>query len=73
MGWRVAQRKWGDGRVLTHTGCNTMNFAVTWLAPKRNFAVLVATNQGRGIAPKSTDEVAAALIRKLLPRLPDPK
>lgn len=66
MGWCVTERTWGDGRVLMHSGCNTMNFAVTWLAPKRDFAVLVATNQGNGGAPKGTDEAAAALIRKLL-------
>ena len=73
MGWLVTRRKWGGGRVLTHSGCNAMNFAVAWLAPKRDFAVLVATNQGNGGAPKATDEAAAALIRKFLPRLPDPK
>jgi hypothetical protein len=43
-----------------------MNFAVAWLAPKRDFAVLVATNQGGGGADKGADEVAAALVRKFL-------
>jgi len=66
MGWLVTQRKWGGGRVLTHAGCNTMNFAVTWLAPRRDFAVLVATNQGGGGADKATDTAAAALIRRFL-------
>jgi len=67
MGWLATERAWGGGRVLTHSGCNTMNYAVAWLAPTRDFAVLVATNQGNGTAPKATDEAAAALIRRFLP------
>jgi hypothetical protein len=40
-----------------------MSFAVVWLAPKRDFAVLVCCNQGdETAAPKACDEAAAALI-----------
>jgi len=67
MGWIGVDRDWGGGRVLTHAGSNTMNYAVAWLAPHRDFAALVATNQGNGGADKATDEVAAALVRKFLP------
>ena len=66
MGWRVAERPWGGGRVLSHAGSNTMNYAVAWLAPKKGFATLAATNQGAGPAPKACDDVAAALIEKYL-------
>lgn len=66
-GWLVTERSWGGGRVLTHAGSNTMNFAVVWMAPKRNFAVLVATNEGGPTVPKACDEAAAALIRRFLP------
>jgi hypothetical protein len=52
--------------VLTHTGSNTMWFAVTWLAPKRDFAVLVACNQRGDKAEKAGDEAASALIGDLL-------
>ncbi len=72
MGWAAAQRSWGGGTVLTHAGCNTMNYAVAWLAPKKNFAVLVATNQGNGGAAKATDEVAAAVVRACSPDQPAP-
>jgi hypothetical protein len=34
------------GRVLTHTGSNTMHYAVAWMAPLRDFAVLIVTNEG---------------------------
>jgi hypothetical protein len=48
--------------VYSHAGSNTMNYAVIWLAPKRDFAVLVVTNQGGSDATTGTDEAAAALI-----------
>ena len=62
LGWITAERPWGGGPVLTHSGCNTMNFAVAWLAPKRNFAVLICLNQGDDVAAQAADEAAAALI-----------
>ena len=63
MGWLVVERPWGGGTVLNHAGSNTMNYAVAWVAPKRDFAVLVCTNQGGDSATRGTDEAAAALIR----------
>lgn len=66
LGWGVVDRPWGGGTVLTHAGSNTMNYAVVWLAPKRNFAVLVCTNQGGDTAAKACDEAASALIMRHL-------
>ncbi|MBI3853995.1 MAG: beta-lactamase family protein [Verrucomicrobia bacterium] len=66
FGWAVANRKWGGGRVLTHNGSNNQNFAVVWIAPLRDFAVLVATNQGGDEGAKACDETAAALIKEFL-------
>jgi CubicO group peptidase (beta-lactamase class C family) len=63
LGWGVAQRDWGGGTVLSHTGCNTMNFANVWVAPLKNFAVLVCINQGDDVAFKASDAAASALIR----------
>jgi CubicO group peptidase (beta-lactamase class C family) len=62
LGWLVVERSWGGGMVLTHAGSNTMNFAVVWAAPLRDFAVLVVTNQGGPAAAKACDEAAAAMI-----------
>ena len=45
-GWIVVERSWAGGAALNHAGSNTSWYAVIWLAPARNFAVLVATNQG---------------------------
>lgn len=66
LGWGVAERDWGGGKVLTHNGSNTMNLAVAWVAPVRNFAVLIVTNQGPPVAVKACDEAASALIRDRL-------
>jgi CubicO group peptidase (beta-lactamase class C family) len=62
-GWETTDRPWGGGTVLTHAGCNTMNYAVAWLAPLRGFAVLVCVNQAGDRAAKAADEAASALIR----------
>ena len=65
MGWGVTKRAWaGKGDVLTHNGSNTMWYAVTWLAPERNFAVLVACNKGGDEASKACDEAVAAMIKR---------
>jgi CubicO group peptidase (beta-lactamase class C family) len=63
-GWLVLERPWGGGTVLTHAGSNTMNYAVVWMAPKRDFAILVCTNQGGDAAAKACDEAAGALIKR---------
>jgi CubicO group peptidase (beta-lactamase class C family) len=62
FGWLGVDRPWGGGQVLTHAGSNTMNYAVAWVAPLRDFAVLVMTNQGGDEAAKACDEAAGALI-----------
>jgi CubicO group peptidase (beta-lactamase class C family) len=66
MGWAVAERPWGGGTVLTHAGSNSLSYAVTWLAPKRDFAVLVMCNQGGDNAAKATDDACGALIEEYL-------
>jgi hypothetical protein len=63
FGWLVTDRAWANGAAYTHAGSNTMNYAVVWMAPRRDFAVLVTTNQGGEDAARATDEAAAALIR----------
>lgn len=69
-GWSRPERPWGGPKgerfVLTHGGSNTMWFCVTWVAPKRDFAVLVCCNSGVAGAPKACDEMCASLIREHL-------
>lgn len=63
FGWFVADRPWAGGRALNHTGSNTQNFAVVWMAPAKDFAVLVTTNQAGGDTFNACDATAAALIQ----------
>jgi CubicO group peptidase (beta-lactamase class C family) len=60
MGWIIAEgQPWAGGPALTHAGSNTMWFAVAWLAPAKDFAVLVACNQADATA--CNDAVLALL------------
>src|SRR5260221_8306878 len=62
LGWRVAQRDWAGGKALNHSGDNTMNFANVWVAPQRNFAILVCVNQSGNTAFQATDDAMSAMI-----------
>ncbi len=60
MGWIVAEgQPWAGGPALTHAGSNTMWFAVAWLAPEKDFAVLVACNLAND---KACNDAVLALI-----------
>jgi len=66
LGWVVVNRPWGGGEVLTHAGSNTLFYAVIWLAPKKDFAVVVCTNLGGDAAFQAVDLAAARLIQEFL-------
>lgn len=62
-GWFVTRREWAGGRpALNHNGSNTLSHAVAWLAPARDFAVLVATNAGGDRAKKGCDRMVDEAI-----------
>ena len=63
FGWLVVDRAWAGGKALTHAGSNTQNYALVWMAPLKDFAVLVMTNQGGDKAAKACDDAATALIQ----------
>lgn len=63
FGWGVTSRVWSGGTVLQHSGSNTMNSCVVWVAPVRDMAVLAVTNQAGDAAARAADEAVAALIR----------
>ena len=62
FGWAIFDRPWADGRALTHSGSNTMNFAVAWLAPNRKFAVIAETNICADTTPGAMDAIIGRLI-----------
>ncbi len=62
FGWVIVQREWAGGKALCHTGSNTMNFCNCWLAPAKNFGVLVCINQGGDKMFNASDDAATAMI-----------
>jgi CubicO group peptidase (beta-lactamase class C family) len=64
-GWLVLERSWANGLTLSHSGSNTAWYATIWIAPVRDFAILVATNQGGDTASRATDQAVSELIRSL--------
>ena len=63
LGWITAERSWGGGKVLNHGGDNTMNCANVWIAPQRDFAILVCVNQSGDSVFQASDEAVGALIK----------
>jgi len=60
MGWMTKDdQPWASGRALMHAGSNNMWFAVAWLAPAKDFAVLVACNQANA---EACNDAVLALI-----------
>lgn len=66
LGWGCFDRPWADGLALNHSGSNTFNFAIVWMAPKRDIAALVCTNSGQAAAPRGVDEAVLALLKKYI-------
>ena len=61
-GWLLTERTWAGGLALTHAGSNTRWYCNVWIAPKKNFAVLIAMNYGGDQAGKAADDGIGQLI-----------
>ena len=61
-GWAILKRPWAGGLALTHSGSNTRWYCTVWIAPQKNFAILIAINYGSGPAGKAADEGIGKLI-----------
>lgn len=67
-GWVRLKRKWAGGTVLWHNGSNTMWYTVMWVAPQKNFSLVVACNMAGPDAEKACNDAAVAMIDKWLPK-----
>jgi CubicO group peptidase (beta-lactamase class C family) len=65
-GWLCVQRPWAGGTALTHAGSNKMWYVVMWLAPKKNFSVVVGTNIAGLDAQHACDDAVMAVIHHWL-------
>ena len=65
-GWIVVERSWAGGLALNHGGSNTY-LVCEYLARAgpRNFAILVATNEGGTPGEQATDQAVRALLQAI--------
>ena len=56
--------EWAPEPLLYHGGSNEMNLAHIWVDPKRDFAMVIATNIGRKKAERALFKLAPALYAK---------
>ncbi len=61
-GWLIHDMPHLGGHVVQSAGSNTMWFALLWIIPAQDIAIVVATNSGQPNAFESCDKVVAALI-----------
>ncbi len=62
-GWIIAERPWTGGVALTHAGSNTTWFCNVWIAPAKDFAVLIAMNFGGDSVAMIADEGVGMLLK----------
>jgi CubicO group peptidase (beta-lactamase class C family) len=62
-GWIVTQRPWAGGPALTHAGSNTLWYCSVWIAPKKDFALLFATNDGSPPVATAADQAIGILLQ----------
>jgi CubicO group peptidase (beta-lactamase class C family) len=65
-GWIVLDRPWAGGKALKHNGSNTMWYVVMWLAPEKDFSVVIGTNIAGSDAEQACDEVAGLMVQNWL-------
>jgi D-alanyl-D-alanine carboxypeptidase len=65
-GWGVFPRAWANGNALNHTGTNGQWYSTYWIAPDRNFAVIIVCNLGGDTAFWANDDVASAMVGQFL-------
>lgn len=66
LGWVIGERPWAGGKTLSHTGSNNQWYSNVWLAPNKDFAMVIVTNIGGDRAFQATDAVAGRLIALFL-------
>ena len=66
LGWWVSERTWAGGRLLNHWGDANVFHTSVWMAPHKDFAVLVVMNTSGEQAYKAMQEVVWTLIQHFL-------
>ena len=61
LGWNIRTHSHSGGHVLYHHGTNRFWYATVWLAPERDFAILIVTNAGDAVGQKGADVAIQAV------------
>jgi CubicO group peptidase (beta-lactamase class C family) len=61
LGWNIRTHSHSGGHVLYHHGTNRFWYATVWLAPERNFAIVIVTNAGDAVGQKGADVAIQAV------------
>ena len=61
-GMVIATRTWSLGRALFHDGTNTRHYALVGVAPGRDFAILIVSNQWSASMGTTMDRIFGRLI-----------
>ena len=72
LGWQEVPRLWAKGNALYHSGSNTMNYAVIWLAPGQDLGIAVVCNEGQRQVKQATDDVVSWLVKRYTSSSPAP-
>jgi hypothetical protein len=68
LGWVIEKFAFSPEPFVLHNGTNMMNFAIIFLQPKRDFALVLATNVFTPeVAQALSTVVAAQLYRRFVP------
>ena len=65
-GWEVEYQVWAGGEAIHHGGSNGTFMTAMWLAPEKDFAVVVCANAGGLHAQSVVNEAVDALIKECL-------
>lgn len=60
LGWGMVQQSWAGGTPLKYTGDNTLCYAVIWVVPARNAAIVAAANCGAESGFRACDAAVGA-------------
>lgn len=66
-GWAVAERPWARGKTLSHSGSNTMWFAVIWIAPEIDRAFVAAVNSADRRSAPACNAAINELVKRFAP------
>ena len=68
LGWGQLQVSWAPEPLIYHGGSNTKNLAHIWLDPKRDLAIVTATNVAGQAADEALFNLAPQLYQKFAPK-----